>query len=60
MGKGRIAPMRPSIARFLKRKIGGFVKEYERELNRAAEPASQKETEEKPAPAKPQPPDQPA
>jgi hypothetical protein len=38
MSKGRIAPVRPSIAKILKRQIGGFVREYEREVNRPAEP----------------------
>ena len=37
MSKGRIAPVRPSIAKILKRQIGGFVREYEREVNRPAE-----------------------
>ncbi len=36
MDKGRIAPIRPSIAKILKRQIGGFVREYEREINRPA------------------------
>ncbi len=31
--------MRPSIAKILKRQIGGFVKELEREVNRPTEPA---------------------
>ncbi len=39
MSKSRIAPVRPSIAKILKRQIGGFVREYEREVNRPAEPA---------------------
>jgi hypothetical protein len=39
MSKGRIAPVRPSIAKILKRQIGGFVREYEREVNRPVEPA---------------------
>ncbi len=38
MSKGRIAPVRPSIAKILKRQIGGFVREYEREVNRPTEP----------------------
>jgi hypothetical protein len=38
MSKGRIAPVRPSIAKILKRQIGGFVREYEREVNRPVEP----------------------
>jgi len=47
MSKSRIAPVRPSIAKILKRQIGGFVREYEREVNRpAASPAG---------PAKPSP-----
>ena len=37
MSKGRIAPVRPSIAKLLKRQIGGFVREYEREVNRPDE-----------------------
>jgi hypothetical protein len=43
MDKGRIAPIRPSIAKILKRQIGGFVREYEREVNRPAEPAKKPE-----------------
>lgn len=39
MSKSRIAPVRPSIAKILKRQIGGFINEYEREVNRPAEPA---------------------
>ena len=42
MSKSKVAPIRPSIAKLLKRKIGGFVSEYEKELNRptsAAKPA---------------------
>ena len=40
MSKGRIAPVRPSIAKILKRQIGGFIREYDREVNRpAASPA---------------------
>ena len=38
MSKGRIAPVRPSIAKILKKQIGGFVREYEREVNRPTEP----------------------
>jgi hypothetical protein len=52
MSKSRIAPVRPSIAKILKRQIGGFVREYEREVNRPASsptgPAKQP-----PAPAQP-------
>lgn len=60
MTNSRIAPMRPSIAKFLKKKIGGFVKEYEREVNRDQEPAKKPEPA-KPAdaPAKPDAPQQP-
>jgi hypothetical protein len=45
MSDSRIAPIRPSIAKILKRKIGGFVREYEREVNRGAEPPKQPEAE---------------
>ena len=38
MSKSRIAPVRPSIAKILKRQIGGFVREYEREVNRPVQP----------------------
>jgi hypothetical protein len=48
MSDSRIAPIRPSIAKFLKRKIGGFVREYEREVNRDAEPLKQPEPEKRP------------
>lgn len=44
MSKGRTAPIRPSIAKILRRQIGGFVREYERELNRPAEPAQKPKT----------------
>ncbi len=60
MGKGRIAPIRPSIAKILKRQIGGFVREYEREVNRPPEPAqplppgAQKGEETPPKPEQPQ------
>lgn len=37
MSNSRIAPLRPSIARFLKKQIGGFIQEYEREVNRGAD-----------------------
>ena len=46
MSNSRIAPIRPSIARFLKKQIGGFVREYERVVNRGTEPPAP------PAPAK--------
>ena len=52
--------MRPSIANMLKRQIGGFVREYEREVNRPAEPAKKPEagkTQE--APPRPQTPPRP-
>jgi hypothetical protein len=39
MSKSRIAPMRPGIAKFLKRQIGGFVHEYDKAVNAPAEPA---------------------
>jgi hypothetical protein len=60
MTNSRIAPMRPSIAKFLKKKIGGFVREYEREVNRDQEPVKKPEPA-KPAdaPAKPNAPQQP-
>ena len=47
MSKSRIAPIRPSIAKILKRQIGGFINEYDRAVNRPAEPAKPPE-----APAK--------
>jgi len=52
--------MRPSIAKFLKKQIGGFVREYEREVNRDQDPAKKPEPV-KPAdaPAKPDAPQQP-
>lgn len=55
MSKSRIAPIRPSIAKILKRQIGGFINEYEREVNRPAELAKPPEAPVKPpvAPAKP-------
>ncbi len=49
MSKGRIAPMRPSIARILKRQIGGFVREYDKAVNAPGEPAKQTEKKEQPA-----------
>lgn len=60
MSNSRIAPMRPSIAKFLKKQIGGFVREYEREVNRDQDPAKKPEPV-KPAdaPAKPDAPQQP-
>ncbi len=45
MSNSRIAPIRPSIAKILKRQIGGFVREYEREANRPPEPAVKPELE---------------
>lgn len=46
--------MRPSIARFLKKQIGGFVREYEREVHRESEqpktPASEKASATPPEP----------
>ena len=45
MSNSRIAPIRPSIAKILKRQIGGFIREYEREVNRGAEPAKKPEPE---------------
>ena len=42
MSKGRIAPVRPSIAKILKRQIGGFVREYDREVNRPASSRSRR------------------
>ncbi len=45
MSNSRIAPIRPSIAKLLKRKIGGFVREYEREVNRGVEPPKKPESE---------------
>ncbi|MGC8780097.1 MAG: hypothetical protein ACP5UQ_04445 [Anaerolineae bacterium] len=57
MSNSRIAPIRPSIARILKRQIGGFIREYEREVNRGAEPTKspppEKTTEPAPATDKP-------
>jgi len=60
MSNSRIAPIRPSIAKILKKQIGGFVREYEREVNRDQEPAKKPEPV-KPAdaPAKPDAPQQP-
>jgi hypothetical protein len=43
--KGKIAPVRPSIAKILKRQIGGFVREYEREVNRPPQPARKPEAD---------------
>lgn len=52
MSNSRIAPVRPSIAKLLKKQIGGFIREYEREVNRpAASPAQPAKT---PAPAQPE------
>jgi hypothetical protein len=48
MSDSRIAPIRPSVAKFLKRKIGGFVREYEREVNRGNEQPKQPEPEKRP------------
>ena len=45
MSNSRIAPIRPSIARYLKRQIGGFIREYERAVNGEAEPAESPEPE---------------
>jgi hypothetical protein len=42
--KSKIAPVRPSIAKILKRQIGGFVREYEKEVNRPAEAAQKPQT----------------
>lgn len=57
MSDSKIAPLRPSVAKFLKRKIGGFVREYEREVNRGSEqpkqPAPEKAPETPPAVDKP-------
>lgn len=52
MSDSKIAPIRPSIAKFLKRQIGGFVREYEREVNQSEETAKKpepKKSEENPA-----------
>jgi hypothetical protein len=59
MSKGRTAPIRPSIAKILRRQIGGFVREYERELNRPAEPAQEPKTQqEEEVPLRPETPEQ--
>ena len=60
MTKSRIAPMRPGIAKFLKRKIGGFVNEYDKALNTPDERAPKGESQPQPAAdSEPQPKDAP-
>jgi hypothetical protein len=51
MTKSRTAPMRPGIAKFLKRKIGGFVREYDKAVNAPIEPAPAQKPAEAPRPA---------
>ena len=57
MSDSKIAPIRPSIAKFLKRQIGGFVREYDREVTRSEEatqkPEPQKNEEPPAQPATP-------
>jgi hypothetical protein len=48
MNNSRIAPIRPSIAKILKRQIGGFVREYEREVNRGSQQPKQPAPEKRP------------
>jgi hypothetical protein len=51
--KSKIAPMRPSIAKMLKRQIGGFVREYEKEVNRPPKPANQPDADQPVIPPQP-------
>ena len=52
MSESKIAPMRPSVAKFLKRQLAGFYREYDREVNGSSEsetPPAPKSGQTKPA-----------